>query len=139
VAIEPLADRFLAEIPWSDLRDAEELYSRPAEDYIEALEGRVDLLVSINVLDHCFDMPTIMGNVRRYLKPNGLALVSFDKHARADKLHPLSLTETTCAQIFVDSGLVVEQFTSGMGRALNGSQTYGHGPYTLNYWLRANS
>jgi hypothetical protein len=136
VVVEPLADRFLAEIPTCDLRDAAEVHSRPAEQRIESLVGQADLVVSINVLDHCFDFAEIVTNIRHYLKPDGLAFLSFDMHAEADDMHPLSLTEETCAPIFSDAGLKIEKVTTGMGDVLGGAQTYGHGPFTLNYWLR---
>lgn len=136
LVIEPLADRFLAEIDWTDLRDAAAVHSVPAEQCVESLVGEVDLLVSVNVLDHCYDFGQIVDNIRNYLKPDGLAFVSFDKHAVADEMHPLSLTEESSTRMFTDRGLVVEKMTTGMGDALGGAQTYGHGPYTLNYWLR---
>jgi 2-polyprenyl-3-methyl-5-hydroxy-6-metoxy-1,4-benzoquinol methylase len=136
IVVEPLADRFLAEIKTSDLRDAAAVYSRPAEQLIESLVGTADLVISINVLDHCFDFPQIVKNIREYLKPDGVAFLSFDMHAEADEMHPLSLTEATCSPIFADAGLTIEKVTTGVGEALGGPQTYGHGPFTLNYWLR---
>ena len=136
IVVEPLADRFLAEIKATDLRDAAEVHSRPAEQLIETLVGTADLVISINVLDHCFDFPQIVKNIRQYLKPDGLAFLSFDMHAEADEMHPLSLTEATCSPIFADAGLTIEKVTTGVGDALGGPQTYGHGPFTLNYWLR---
>jgi SAM-dependent methyltransferase len=136
VVIEPLADRFMAEIEGSDLHEASEVHSRPAEQLIDSLVGKADLVVSINVLDHCFDFPQIVSNIQRYLKPDGLAFLSFDMHAEADDMHPLSLTQKKCAPIFAKAGFVIEKVTTGMGEVLGGSQTYGHGPYTLNYWLR---
>ncbi|HYN93018.1 MAG TPA: methyltransferase domain-containing protein [Pilimelia sp.] len=136
VVVEPLADRFIKEIPTTDLRDAAEVYSRPAEQLIDELVGRADLVISINVLDHCFDFPQIVDNIRQYLKPDGLAFLTFDMHDKADDMHPLSLTEETCKPIFTKAKLSIEKVTTGVGDALDGSQTYGHGPFTLNYWLR---
>ncbi|HEX2355667.1 MAG TPA: methyltransferase domain-containing protein [Micromonosporaceae bacterium] len=136
VVIEPLADRFLAEIERSDLRDATEVHSKPAEQLIESLVGTADLVVSINVLDHCYDFEEIVSNIRRYLKSDGLAFLSFDMHAKADDMHPLSLTKKTCAPIFARSGLAVERLTTGLSDVNGGSPTWGHGPYALNYWLR---
>jgi 2-polyprenyl-3-methyl-5-hydroxy-6-metoxy-1,4-benzoquinol methylase len=136
VVIEPLGDRFLAEIKGCDLKDAAEVHSRPAEQLVETLVGNADLVVSINVLDHCFDFPQIVKNIRQYLKPDGVAFLSFDMHAEADSMHPLTLTEESCSPIFAEAGLAIEKVTTGMGDALGGVQTYGHGPFTLNYWLR---
>jgi 2-polyprenyl-3-methyl-5-hydroxy-6-metoxy-1,4-benzoquinol methylase len=137
VVVEPLADRFVAEIPATDLKDAAELYSTPAEQLIDGLVGRADLVISINVLDHCFDFAQIAENIRRYLAPGGLAFLTFDMHDKADDMHPLSLTEKTCAPLFAKAGLRIEKVTTGVGDALGGPQTYGHGPFTLNYWLRS--
>lgn len=39
IAIEPLAEKFMKEIEWCDLKDAYRVYSRPAEDFIGELEG----------------------------------------------------------------------------------------------------
>jgi 2-polyprenyl-3-methyl-5-hydroxy-6-metoxy-1,4-benzoquinol methylase len=135
VAIEPLAARFLREIDWCDLAQAREVYSVPAETRIEACIGRADLLISINVLDHCFDFESILDNIHLYLKPGGLAFLSFDKHSSADHLHPLVLTEEICEQIFSDKGFVIEKRTTGFGGVLN-EDSYGHVGYCLNYWLR---
>ena len=63
IAIEPLADRFLKEIDWCDLAQAHEVYSVPAETKIESCVGRADLLISINVLDHCYDFERIIEGV----------------------------------------------------------------------------
>ncbi|WP_203785819.1 class I SAM-dependent methyltransferase [Paractinoplanes rishiriensis] len=136
VVVEPLADRFLTEIENTDLKDAAELYSTPAEQLITELVGRCDLVISINVLDHCYDFPQIVDNIRQYLKPDGLAFLTFDMHDKADHMHPLSLTEQTCKPIFAKAKLRIEKVTTGVGDALGGAQTYGHGPFTLNYWLR---
>lgn len=136
VVVEPLADRFVAEIPHTDLKDAAELYSTPAEQLIDGLVGRSDLVISINVLDHCYDFRQIVDNIRQYLKPDGLAFLTFDMHDKADHMHPLSLTEATCQPIFDKAKLKIEKVTTGVGDALGGPQTYGHGPFTLNYWLR---
>ena len=136
VALEPLADRFMAEIPACDLKDADEVFSLPAEQRIDSLVGTCDLVISINVLDHCYDFPTIVDNIRQYLKPDGLAFLTFDMHDKADRMHPLSLTEKTCKPIFDKAKFRIEKVTTGVGDALGGAQTYGHGPFTLNYWLR---
>jgi hypothetical protein len=135
IAIEPLAERYTTEIEWCDLSDAAEVYSRPAEEKLHECVGRADLLISINVLDHCYNFDVILGNIRDYLKPGGLAFLSFDKHLDADSLHPLQLTEEFCEQIFRSKGLRIQNFTRGFGDALDDRQTYGHGPYCLNYWL----
>lgn len=132
IAIEPLANRFINEIPWCDLTDASEVYSVSAEEPVAQCRGRADLLISINVLDHCYNFEKAVRNIRDYLRDDGIAFLSFDKHETADEMHPLALNEATCEQVFKGIGFTIERCTRGMGS----SHTYGHGPYCLNYWLR---
>lgn len=136
IAIEPLADRFRAEIEWCDLDDAEAVYSLPAEQFVAECENQADLVFSVNVLDHCFDFERIAENIAAYAKPDGTVFLSFDKHNKADEMHPLELDEEICTRIFDAAGLEVEKYDSGFGTALGGLQTYGHGPYAMNYWLK---
>jgi len=138
IAIEPLAEQYMAEIEWCDLGQAQALYARPAEEKIIDLIGEADLLISINVLDHCFDFEKVTENIRDYLKPDGLAFLSFDKHDVADKMHPLELNETICEQVFIRQGLKIVKFNMGFGGLLGDKQTYGFGDYCMNYWLKRN-
>ena len=133
ICIEPLAERFMKEIEWCDLADAQEIYSTPAEVRIAECVNRADLLISINVLDHCYDFELIIQNIAAYLRDGGVAFLSFDKHEGPDKMHPLRLTEEFCERVFAQNGFIVESFTKGCGQIL---QTYGHGDYCLNYRLK---
>jgi 2-polyprenyl-3-methyl-5-hydroxy-6-metoxy-1,4-benzoquinol methylase len=133
VAIEPLADRFMKEIPWCDLAEADRVHSKPAEERVAECVAAADLVVSVNVLDHCYDFEGIVENIEAYLKADGLAFLSFDQHDEADEMHPLRLTGEICERIFALKGLAVEKRSKGAGEIL---QTYGHGDYCLNYWLR---
>jgi 2-polyprenyl-3-methyl-5-hydroxy-6-metoxy-1,4-benzoquinol methylase len=135
IVIEPLAERFLQEIEWCDLRDAHEVYSTPAEMEVKECLNRADLVISINVLDHCYDFEKIIQNIYSYLKDDGLAFISFDKHEEADEKHPLRLDEHICREIFERNDLVIEKVTQGANGILPGD-TYGHGPYCLNYRLK---
>ncbi|MRR11376.1 hypothetical protein EG835_02570 [bacterium] len=136
VAVEPLGDRFMAEISWCDLGDAAAVYARPAEELIDELVGEADLLISINVLDHCFDFSRILQNIRDYLRPDGIAFLSFDRHEVPDEMHPLILTEDVCAREIAAAGLEIARMSKGASGLAGNSQTYGHGDYALNYWLQ---
>ena len=111
VVIESMAKRFMDEIAWCDFKDAEEVYSEPAENFIPELEKLIDFLFSINVLDHCFDFEKIILNVKKYLKDDGLAFLSFDSHYHVSLGHPLILTEKECKDIFNNNGLKVKKFS----------------------------
>ena len=134
-----MADDVLREIPWTDLRDAHEVFSSPAEVLIPSLVGRVDFIFSINVLDHCYNFNAIIGNLYAYLKPGALAFLSFDEHYVTNKMHPLILTDDVCPPIFTDAGFVIEKATKGFegeAAAIMKVPTYGHGQTCLNYWLK---
>ncbi len=129
IAIEPLADRFIETIDWCDLIDAKMVYSQPAEMFIPELVDTVDLAISINVLDHCFDFRKIVYNIAKYIKPvTGRALLSFDSHAIINTMHPLVLNEIVCARAFHDARLDVVWYAEGA--------VYGHGEKSLTYLLR---
>jgi len=128
-----LAQRFIEEIDWCDLTDAEKVYSSPAEECIQECVNTADLVISINVLDHCYDFDKVIGNIAAYLKDGALAFLSFDEHRKTDEMHPLFLTVEVCEGIFRKNGLVVEQASKGAGDILT---TYGHGDHCLNYWLK---
>lgn len=138
VVIEPMADKCIAEIPWCDLTDAAVVYSKPAEEFIPELENSVDLLFSINVLDHCYDFQKIVDNAHKYLKKDGIAFLSFDSHFVTDEMHPLILTDKICTKIFENIGFKIQKKNTGFfGKFKENrkSDTYGHGSYCLNYWL----
>ena len=132
VAIEPLAEKFIQDIPWCDLTDSIEVYSLPAEKYIERCRGVADLLISINVLDHCYDLEKIIKNIYLYLNDTGVAFLSFDRHDFSDEMHPLLLDEPTCEDLFIRNGFEIKSYSKGANGIL---MTYGHGPYCMNYTL----
>jgi hypothetical protein len=131
VVLEPLADRYMSEVAWHDLDKADEIYSAPAEQFVPELEGRGDLIVSINALDHGFDFAGGVRNIRRYMKPDATALLSFDMHDRPDDMHPLILTDEICQKIFLEAGFKIEK--SEKGRRYHGAA----GPQATHWWLRA--
>ena len=131
VAIEPLFDHFRS-IPWSDLDRAWRCYGTRAETHIAALEQRADFLMSINVLDHCYDLDRILANARSYLKPEGRAFLSFDSHDVSDAMHPLVLTEQSARRHLASAGFEIERHSRGLGPF---GPTYGHGE-TLNFWCK---
>lgn len=138
IAIEPMADDCVKEIGWCDLEDADKLYSLPAEEYIPYLENKIDFVMSINVLDHCFDFDQIISNIHKYMKDDGLAFLSFDEHFFTDDMHPLILTDDVCISIFNKLGFDVSKKSKGFTGDFKKEKkvnTYGHGTYCLNYWL----
>ena len=140
IAIEPLADRYLKEIPSCGLRNAYRYHSCPAETRLKELGSAADFVISLNVLDHALGFDAIIENISFYLKPGATAFLSFDSHHYVDIMHPTILTEETCKRSFESAGLSITKVSRGLGDA--GARplacpmgfTYGHGE-ALNYWL----
>lgn len=136
--VEPLASRFLQEISWCDLHKAEQIFSEPAEKFIDELEGKADFVFSINVLDHCYDFEQIVKNIYQYLSPSGLAFLSFDSHHKTSEGHPLVLTKPICEKVFVKAGFHILKSQVGFSpdyfqiRRRNG---YNDRSDCINFWL----
>jgi len=123
VAVEPLAERFLAEIGWCDLQDAWRVHPEPAEKMIPELEGQADFIMCINVLDHTYDPLHILLNARLYLKASGQMLLSVDLHDKADEMHPVHFDRPTLEAIVKKAGFSIQWSHLG----LPNSDAYGQG------------
>lgn len=127
VGIDPLASAY-SDIEWSNLSEAYRIYSVPLEDNIAELNSLGDLVISINVLDHCFDFESCVRNLYNYTHETGLCFLSFDEHKGGmDAMHPLDLYKEYCDQVFREVGFIINKFSDG--------RVYGHGTRSLNYWL----
>ncbi|KNX36843.1 methyltransferase domain-containing protein [Luteipulveratus halotolerans] len=132
IAIEPLADQYMEQVAWSDLTRATEVYSVPGETFVPEVEGRADLVVSINALDHGYDLATSIGNIGRYLKPGATAFVSFDMHDTVtDEMHPMVVRHDDLVELFPRIGLKLVR-TAEHSRRYHGAT----GPKARHYWLQ---
>jgi 2-polyprenyl-3-methyl-5-hydroxy-6-metoxy-1,4-benzoquinol methylase len=100
VAIDPLAEDFIKNVPWNDICTAAKYYSKPAEELIPELENSATFLMCINVLDHTFKPRKILENCHKYLKTGGELLVSVDSHKFITPLHPQSLNVKSLESVF---------------------------------------
>ena len=138
VAIDPLANRYLKEIPSCGLRKAHKIYSCPAETRIEDLKSAADFAISINVLDHAYEFEAIIDNIYFYLKPGAPAFLSFDCHDYITALHPINLSVERSEKTFESAGFSIAKVSRGLGPALpcaipRGS-AYGDGE-AFSFWL----
>ena len=123
IAIEPLADRFMQDIAWSDLRDAHKVYSTPAEEMHPELDNQVAFVMCINVLDHVFDYEQVMTNIYRMLKPGGQFLLSLDLHDEPSLTHPINFTKEKLTAALKKAGLEIHSTFEGLSMG----QNYGEG------------
>jgi 2-polyprenyl-3-methyl-5-hydroxy-6-metoxy-1,4-benzoquinol methylase len=138
VAVEPLGDQYLKEIPSCGLSKAHKVYSCPAETRIEELRAAADFAISINVLDHVFAFERIVDNIYFYLKPGSTAFLSFDCHDYTTAFHPTSLTEERCRRVFESAGFSIAKVSRGLGPprpcAIPLGSAYGDGE-AVSFWL----
>ena len=123
VAIEPLANDFMSQIDWCDIKDAVKLFRLPAEEFIPELEDTANFVMCINVLDHVFDPELVLGNVYRYLRSDGEFLLSVDVHGGLDPMHPVKLDRPYLHKMFETGWEVIREYDGLFGHRLN----YGKG------------
>jgi 2-polyprenyl-3-methyl-5-hydroxy-6-metoxy-1,4-benzoquinol methylase len=88
--IDPLLNEFKAQIEWSDLKTLKEGYSVSGETYVEKLKERMDIVISVNAIDHGPDWRKSIDNMHAYLKEKGHMFLFVDiekKHSPNDKIH----------------------------------------------------
>lgn len=138
VAIDPLADKYM-EIKHCDLHQAGAVYSLPAEERVGELKGTADLLVCINVLDHCKDMMTVLENIAYYIGDDGIALLCYDARLEPNPMHPLTLDEPGSLRAFDAVGLAATKINNKGGRIPRKSTPADWGRFfELNFILRRN-
>jgi SAM-dependent methyltransferase len=113
VGIDPLAD-FYKTLWWSMLDHYERLYSQPAEMFLPELVNSADAIVSLNCLDHCYDLTAVLHNAFRYLRLGGEAILSFDVDRRhLDPGHPIQVTHDEATRLIERAGFRVERRECG--------------------------
>lgn len=115
LGIDPLAKEY-EELPGDRMGSYDGLFSFPAEDNLEFLNGTADAVVSLNCLDHCRDAQAVIENMAMYLKPGGIGLLSTDVdigNGHIDPMHPLRLTPDAITAILEISGVELVLHESG--------------------------
>ena len=108
-AIEPLADQFRP-LGQCNFDQAAEVFSIPAEQFVDKLAGQVDFLVCLNVLDHVFEPRVVLEHCRNYLRPGGRFLLQTDCHTGlADLQHPAEFSQDWLLQQLQVLGFTIEK------------------------------
>ena len=129
IAIEPLADKFIDNLEWSDLNYAYKVYSKPAEYLIEDLKNKVDFALSINVLDHVYSPHISLKNIYEYLKKDGEFFLSVDLHDKVSHIgHPIATSKEKIKKMVIECGYKIVKEQIGLPYA----SAYGEGiAYTI--------
>jgi SAM-dependent methyltransferase len=133
VALDPLLRHYRA-IPGTaeHLEGYDEDAVFPMEERQEHLVDRFDMIVSINALDHGFDLLRSLQNVAAYLRKTGLAVLSFDcfDEEIVDLTHPIRVSAVRAEELMNEAGLRIVKTSTGA--CLPGQTSWGGG--THHHW-----
>lgn len=105
-AIDPLADSYRQEGLIPPHADRVVWVSAPGEA-IPLASTSADLVICENCLDHVAVPTAVVGEMRRLLRPGGLAWVLVDVMDAADDLHPHPFSEASAPALFEGGGFEV--------------------------------
>lgn len=108
IAMDPLLDHYAA-MPEANLAGYDMLLSMPCEQ--KAIIGPVDVVTSINALDHGYDLGLALQNIYGYLRPGGKAILSFDCFSEplVDITHPIRVSVDEATALIEATGFIVDR------------------------------
>jgi len=146
IGIDPLAPSYQS-LPGKMLQTYDSLYDVPAEERIDGLVGRADVVVSLNCLDHCYDAAAVLRNMAAYLRPNGFGFLSTDTRLSTDAdaedlLHPSRMTAHQLGSLLNDAGVRINKVESGTtfplffaGRLVRWEHGWSPGAIARHWWF----
>lgn len=85
---DPLADQYMSEIEWSDLNKCVDVFSVASEQFIPSISEKMDVVITINAIDHGYDYKKSIDNFYDYLKKDGSLHLFVDiERIKEDKIH----------------------------------------------------
>jgi SAM-dependent methyltransferase len=101
IGIDVLADRYADEFTDNVLSHGM-VYLKSTELVIPLPSEFVDVMFTMNAIDHVDDFPAICREILRVVKPDGLFIGSFNMEEPATRTEPQSLTERTVRENLLD-------------------------------------
>ncbi|MCK9329480.1 MAG: class I SAM-dependent methyltransferase [Candidatus Cloacimonetes bacterium] len=92
IGIDVLADRYIDEFT-SNILSHNMIYLKSTENVIPLPSGIVDILFTLNAIDHVDNFPIMCSEILRVIKPGGLFIGSFNLEERATSCEPQRLNE----------------------------------------------
>ena len=143
IGIDVLADRYADEFT-GDLTSHNMLYVKSTEKVIPLPTGLVDVMFTLNAMDHVEDFPLMCREILRVLRPGGLLVGSFNLGEPPTPEEPQQLDEAAINRHLLDR-LEVESYRVGRrgatgdtyGPLLRGEETEYHPGEEGHLWLRA--
>jgi len=92
IGIDVLANRYIKSFP-NEFLSHNMIYVTCTEQSIPVPNATIDILYTVNALDHVENLDVMCSELRRILKPGGLFIGSFNLNHKARKAEPQILTE----------------------------------------------
>jgi SAM-dependent methyltransferase len=93
IGIDVLADRYADEFT-DNITSHEMIYLKSTEKVIPLPSDFVDVMFTLNAIDHVKDFPTMCAEILRVIKPGGLFIGSFNLEEPATSSEPQQLNES---------------------------------------------
>jgi SAM-dependent methyltransferase len=134
IGLDPLNEHYLV-IQRESLSVYDRLIAAPCETLQPDLVGQCDVIVSLNALDHGYDLPLSLANLWAYLKPGGRAVLSFDCFDEAfdDFTHPIRISRGEADRLIRQIGFKVTK--QNAVRCYGDRENWGGGVHQ-HWWLK---
>jgi len=100
IGIDVLADAY-ADVFTKNILSHNMIYLKSTEKVIPIPDNFVDVMFSLNAIDHVSDFPKICEEILRVLKPNGDFIGSFNLEEPPTACEPLTLNEDICNRYLI--------------------------------------
>jgi SAM-dependent methyltransferase len=114
LGIDVLVDRYADEFT-DNLVSHGMVYVKSTESVIPIPTGYVDVMFTLNAMDHVDDFPAMCCEIVRVIKPGGLFVGSFNLHEPPSKCEPQTLSEQVIRDHLLDRLEVISYRITEMG------------------------
>ncbi len=134
-AMDPLLDQYRT-LPSINFNVYDHLVCCATEDKREELVDTFDLIISLNALDHGYDISLACNNLYSYLKQDGVAFISLDccNTIHPDPTHPIRITKDRMSKVLEDAKFTITSLTNTPCYP-GGRENWGHGIH-WHWWLK---
>ena len=114
IGIDVLADRYADEFT-SSITSHGMIYLKSTEKVIPLPSGLVDVVFTLNAIDHVDDFPAMCNEILRVLRPGGLLIASFNLEGPAAPSEPQRLSEKLIREALLNNMEIQSYRITGKG------------------------
>jgi len=123
IGIDVLAERYQKAFPYELAKHGME-YITCSEQEIPLPSKTVDILSTVNALDHVRNLDAMCSEIRRIIKPGGLLIGSFNLNHRPTRAEPQLLTERRLDELLFTGFSIEQRRLSAPGKVKSGENLY---------------